>query len=110
MMLPEILQISFAAAATATEADAATEEAAAAAAAQRPCLHSLRLTASPGHLPTLSLSLGLSNPLVHHYGWMDGWMISDHEHSFLLGSSSLSNQSGEAHLLFSTYLCGQKNS
>jgi len=51
MMLPEILQISFAAAATATEADAA----AAAAAAQRPCLHSLRLTASPGHLPTLSL-------------------------------------------------------
>jgi hypothetical protein len=94
MMLPEILQISFAAAATATEADAATEEAAAAAAAaaQRPCLHSLRLTASPGHLPTLSLSLGLSNPLVD--GWMDGWMISDDEHNFLLGSSSLSNQGG----------------
>jgi hypothetical protein len=93
MMLPEILQISFAAAATATEADAATEAAAAAAAAaQRPCLHSLRLTASPGHLPTLSLSLGLSNPLVD--GWMDGWMISDDEHNFLLGSSSLSNQGG----------------
>jgi hypothetical protein len=28
---------------------------------------------------------------VHHEGWMDGWMISDHSNSFLLSSSSLAN-------------------
>jgi hypothetical protein len=39
----------------------------------------------------------------HFEGWMisgDGWMISDQETVFLLGSSSLDNHGGLAQLLF----------